>query len=376
MHRSVAAALRRTGTVVTTAARRVRVHGPSLLLAATAAGLAFLVAGALFGPQNAVFAPVAAVVATGLSAGQRVRRATEISVGVVLGVLAADVLTRWLGTGPWQLAVAVLLAMAAAVTVRPSGLLANQAAVAAVVVVALVPYLDTGPWIRFGDALVGGVVAVVLNAVAAPDPHRAARAVTGAAVGRLAAVVGRVGAALTTGSLAEAEAALEDAGALDGVRGEIVDALAATRERVTWRPSERRGRRAALEPAEGVAARVAVMVSTTRGLCRAAANLVRHAELEPEPRAGLAHATEELVGALDELRRWVEGAGRAEVARRLALDAATTASTQLPGHQARTVFVGQLRSAAVDVLRATGIPQAEAVAALEAAAGRADDLGR
>src|SRR5690606_2822647 len=104
---------------VSAAWRRLRHHGASLLLAAASAGTAFLVAGVVVGPQNAVFAPVAAVVATGLAAGQRLRRASEISAGVVFGILAADLLTRWLGLGPWQLALAVLLAMGTAVAVRP-----------------------------------------------------------------------------------------------------------------------------------------------------------------------------------------------------------------------------------------------------------------
>src|SRR5690606_14081503 len=108
------------------------------------------------------------------SAGQRLVRAVEISGGVVLGLVMADLLTRLIGAGPWQLALAVLLGMSAAVALRASSLMANQAAVAAVFVMVLVPLQDTPPLVRLGDAVIGGLVAVALNAVLAPDPHRVA----------------------------------------------------------------------------------------------------------------------------------------------------------------------------------------------------------
>lgn len=361
---------------------RVRAYAPSLLLAASAAGVAFLLASALFGTKNAVFAPIAAVVATGLAAGQRMRRAVEISAGVVVGLAAADLLSRWLGVGPLQLTLAVLVAMTIAVAARPSGLMANQAAVAAVVVMALAPYLDAGPWVRLGDALVGGVVAVALNAVAAPDPYRLARSVTATALGRLGDVLRKAARAVETGSLAGAEEALEDMNALDDARTDIAEALAATRERLAWRQVERRERRFAVRTVTSVASRVVIMLSTGRALCRAAANLVRHSDPRTEMRAdgstvasGHVEALDELVRAVEELQRWVTGSADAEDVRTWALRAATTASAQLPGSHASAVLVGQVRSAAVDLLRATGATQPQAVSAVEEAAGRADRLG-
>lgn len=359
-------------------ARRVRAHAPSLLLAASAAGLAFLVAGLLFGTQNAVFAPIAAVVSTGLAAGQRVRRATEISGGVVVGLAAADLLSRWLGVGPLQLTLAVLVAMTIAVAARPSGLMANQAAVAAVVVMALAPYLEVSAWVRLGDAIVGGIVAVVLNAVASPDPYRLSRAVTASVLGRLADALRKAARAVETGSLAKAEEALEDMNALDDARSEIREALAATRERLAWRQVERRERHFAVRTVTAVASRVVIMLSTGRALCRAAANLVRHRDAddgEPAVSAGHVQALQEVVRAVEELQRWVTGNADAEDVRTWALRAATTASGLLPGSHASAVLVGQVRSAAVDLLRATGATQAEAVAAVEDAAGQADRLG-
>src|SRR5690606_24252435 len=128
--------------------RRVRRNLPHVLLAAAAAGLAYLLASLLFESGDAVFAPIAAVVSVGLSAGQRLVRAVEITGGVVLGLVLADTLTRMIGAGPWQLAIAVLAGMSAAVVLRASSLMANQAAVTAVFVMVLVPLQDTPPLVR------------------------------------------------------------------------------------------------------------------------------------------------------------------------------------------------------------------------------------
>lgn len=360
------------------AVRRVRSHGFSLLLAATAAGIAFFLASLIVGPQNAVFAPVAAVVATGLSAGQRIRRATEISVGVVLGIMAADLLSQTLGVGPLQLAAAILLAMAAAVAVRPSGLMANQAAVAAVVVVALVPYLDAGPWVRAVDALIGGVVAVVLNALIPSDPYRSARAVTKQVLAEYVRVLGRLRTSIQKGSLPEAESALGDMEALDNAGTEISEALAATRERVILSRTARNQWQESLQTIEAVSGRLVILVATGRGLCRAGANLVRHTDGTVESgnedvRQGFASALEELIEALENLQGWLDDTGELAPVRELALQAARTAAEQRPRTQASAMLVGQIRSATVDILRITGLEQAAAVAELEKSAGRADE---
>ena len=67
----------------------------------------------------------------------------------------------------------------------------------------------------------------------------------------------------------------------------------------------------------------------------------------------------------------------AEDARRHALDAARHATEVLEDRHelAISVLVGQVRSAAVDLLRSTGMDQASALEALEDAAGRASEIG-
>lgn len=357
---------------------RLRGHAPTLLLASVAAGLAFLIAEAVFGPAQAVFAPIAAVVATGLSAGQRRRRALEISIGVVLGIAAADLLSRWVGIGPWQLGAAVLLATTAAVAFRASGLLSNQAAVAAVVVMTLVPLLDTGPWVRLGDALIGGAVAVVLSTVFSPATFRTVSAVADRTLSGYADILAALRSDLADGSLAGAEQRLEQMESLATAQQELEDASAAARERLILGGATTRERhRHTLETSALLGRRVVLLLTSGRALCRAGANLVRHGRpVEP----ALLEAVDGLVETVTALRGWIAGgAGTGgkyddDEVRALALAAAATASELYDGARPPTVIVavGQLRSAVVDVLRITGLSQAEAVSMLEDAAGRAD----
>ena len=59
--------------------------------AALAAGAAWFIAAELLGHPNPFFAPIAAVVSLGTSYGQRLRRVAEVTLGVAIGVLIADI---------------------------------------------------------------------------------------------------------------------------------------------------------------------------------------------------------------------------------------------------------------------------------------------
>ena len=62
---------------------------------AIAAGVAWFIAADLLGHQTPFFAPIAAVVSLGTSYGQRLRRVAEVTLGVAVGVLLADLLVVW-----------------------------------------------------------------------------------------------------------------------------------------------------------------------------------------------------------------------------------------------------------------------------------------
>lgn len=357
------------------AANRVRQRSNTLTLGALSAGVSYALATTLFGSEDAVFAPIAAVVSTGLSAGHRLRRAMEICFGVLLGLVAADLLGHWLGLGAWQLAVAVLLARMIAVALSASVLLSNQAAVAAVVVMTISPLLDTNPWVRLGDGLVGGVTAVAMTAIFAPDPFRGVSIVIQRVLGTFTGQVERLRLALVHDSLPEAEGVLVSLQSMTSARQDLRDAMAAARERIRLgRSSTREAQRERLRIAELLSQRIELLVSSGIGLSRSGAALVRHPGQVPE---SVIEALKDLVEALQRLSAWARSEASEEDVRKDAIAAAVTASkaAEAGASTAVSLMVGQIRATVVDVLRIMDLEQGEAVAALEAAAGRTDQLG-
>lgn len=359
------AALRRAGA-------RVRRHLPSLLLAATSAALAYMIATSLFGRRDAFFAPVAAVVCSGITAGQRLRRAGEIAVGVAVGLSAADLLVRLVGTGAVQLGFAVLVAMALSVAVGARTLMANQAAVAAVLVVALTPMGQAGPFVRLLDALIGGSIAVLLNAGLGRDPLRAARRTASELLTGLEEALAGAATALETHDDDTAYRALESAQRVVNRLGDLDDALATAQEAVRLARLRRDVWRR-LRPLLLVRARLDLLTSTVQGLCRGAASAARQAH-DVDPR--FVAAVRDLATAMAQLRSWALGDTPPQAARSSALRAAERTSEALRETDRLTanVLAGHVRSAAVDVLRTTGLDHRTALSALEKAAGPPDQM--
>src|SRR3954454_15845162 len=97
--------------------RRLRAQGWPILETAGAALVAWYLAKLLLSERETGFAPIAAVICLGATMGQQRERALELTGGVVLGVLIADLLVRVLGSGPPQVGLMMVLAMSAAVLV-------------------------------------------------------------------------------------------------------------------------------------------------------------------------------------------------------------------------------------------------------------------
>lgn len=135
---------------------------------ALAAGLSWLVALHVVGHGTPFFAPIAAVVCLGLTSGRRLRRVLELIVGVSLGIGIGDGLLSVIGTGPWQLALVVALAMSIAVLLDGGPVITTQAAVSAILVATLYLPGDMTGVSRMVDALIGGVTALVMVVALSP----------------------------------------------------------------------------------------------------------------------------------------------------------------------------------------------------------------
>jgi hypothetical protein len=104
-----------------------------------------------------------------------------------------------------------------------------------------------------------------------------------------------------------------------------------------------------------------------RGVARAALNLVERAIIPPRP---LLEAIYDLARAMEVLGRYLEASERLEDARRFAIEAAGAATALLEERNdlATSEFISMIRSAAVDILRGTGMDRPEALGAVEEAA--------
>ncbi len=358
---------------LTAAVRRLKENVWPILQASVAAGIAYLLAEFVLGNEQPFFAPIAAVVTLSLSLGERGRRAFEIALGVAIGLGIADLLVRIIGIGAVQIGVVVALAMAAAVLFGEGTLLVNQAAISAILVVLVQPPESGFSPDRFFNALVGGGVALAINHLFPMNPERLVEGAAKPIFEQLATALEDIAEALRKGDLELAEAVLDRTRQLDEeVRG-FDEVLAAGHETARLSPTRRRSLKH-LELYADASVRLELAVINTRVLARGAANAVRRKDSVPQP---LARAVLDLSRAVRALASYLEEYEEPVDARRFALKAARDATQTLNERHdlATSVLVGQVRSMAVDLIRSTGMNQAQALEALEDAAGRASEVG-
>jgi hypothetical protein len=110
-------------------------------------------------------------------------------------------------------------------------------------------------------------------------------------------------------------------------------------------------------------------VRNVRVLARAAAAAVREGEPAPE---ALSESVRDLARAVDALSAYIEEPEHPVETRRFALEAAVVATAVLSErNDLRTsMLVGQIRSTAVDLLRASGMDSTESLEALRDSANR------
>ena len=330
-----------------------------------AAGAAWLVAHDVVGHERPFFAPIAAVISLGVSLGGRLRRAVELVVGVSLGVLVGDLLISRIGSGWWQIALVVILAVGAAVFADGGPLLVNQAAASAVLVATLLPPGQAGGLSRCLDALVGGVVGVLVVAVLPSDPVAPVRRNARRLLDELAAVLAGVADALRDQDADAAHAALRRARRTQSSIDSLRAALRGGREVTAVSPLHRRRRRVLAQYAE-LAERADYAMRNGRVIARRA-----HAALldgEP-PVPDLPDVLAELATAVGRLAAELTREGDPVRARPPVLDVVRHAKVMSEESAAllgasEQVLVAQVRSIALDLLQATGMGRDEARGAM------------
>lgn len=333
------------------ALHRLRARSWPILQTAGAAVAAWYLATLLTSEQQPVFASVAAVISMGATYGQRSERAIELIGGVVLGIGIADLLVGAIGSGPIQLGLLVLLAMAAAVLVGGGALLVTEAAVSATLLVLLEPAGTGLPPSRLIEALVGGGVALAVSAIAFPlNPVLLVGRSAQAVFGGLGRTLQDVAAGLADGDLIRSDAALRAAREIDGHLRALDEALALGGETARFSPG-RRSSRGELDRYARAERHIDFAVRNTRVLARHAARYVRGGGSAPP---ALVEAIHDLGLAVWALAAELDHpTGEAEV-RTLSSRAASRATETFDESRELGLgeIVAQVRSTAIDLVRA------------------------
>ena len=335
--------------------RRVRRGLRSVLQTAVSAALAWYLAKLVWGHPAPLFAAIAAIIVSSTSLGQQRRLATELALGVAVGIFIADLLVRGIGTGGWQIAVLVVLAMSTALLVGGGPELVTEAGVSAILLATVqVPDGGISPD-RFLDALMGGAVSLLVNAILFPvNPIIAVARASQPVFLDLGSALDATARGLERGDIDEARAGLERARGLDDEIDRLYEAVAIGRDTARLAPAHRRAHGQLLLYGDAVH-QLDRAVRNTRVLARAAVDYVRDGKQAPEALVG---AVRELSEAVRELASQLEEPERTSAAHQTAWRAARRATALLEVQHAdlaTSMLVGQVRSTAVDLMRGAGM---------------------
>jgi uncharacterized membrane protein YgaE (UPF0421/DUF939 family) len=351
-------ALRRGRRSVGARWRRLSSRSWHIGQSAVAAALAWELARHLLGHPTPFFAPVVAIVSLGTSYGQRLRRVAEVTAGVAVGVGIGDLFVQRVGTGAWQIAAVVVIAMSAAVLLDAGTLIVTQAGVQSIVVTTLLPNPHAG-LSRWLDAVVGGAVAIVAATVVPQAPLRRPRQEAANVVAVLAGLLREAARSAQDGDVDRAVATLErardDETSLTDLRAAAAEGLDVVQSSPFRRHREEDVRRIAdlVVPLDRA-------LTNARVLVRRSVTLARNATpLPPE----YVELVEQLATAVDVIQTELRQ-GRTPIAARDPLVAVAEASTLVPRSRelSAEVILAQVRSIVVDLLQAVGVDGDAAVA--------------
>ena len=346
------------------ASRRIADAAWPLVQGTAAAVIAWVIARYALDHEEPFFAPVAAVIALNATVGERGLNAARLMQGVVVGIVVGELTLAALGGEPGSLALATFVAMAIAVALGGARITVAQAAVGAILTVAIGD-ADAGVQ-RFIDAIVGAGVALTFSQLQfSPEPLRLLRGAESAAL----ADMGK-GLELTADALERDDEELGEhaLSTLRDLRDRLVE-LGRTRQassRVSRRSAAWRSQRAPVVRETENAGYLDLLGSSCLMLTRAAlaAEAVDRRQLAG-PVRGLAQALTEL--ARDPGDRHT----RQATVERLIDVARETAASGPPTDPALAAVTG-VRWVAADALMFAGVDPQQAVDAVEQGTGQFD----
>lgn len=341
---------------------------------ALAAGIAYWIASSLLGHEQPAFASIAALISLAVTTGKEGRQVGELVLGVACGLIVADVLISYIGSGGLQIALVVSLATGLAIFFGGGALSTTEAGVSALLMVILASPDSGLSGERFVEALVGCGISLTIRAVFPNNPSKTVEKAAHPIFDEFVGVLEEIYEALYTGDLLQAEAALGKARLMDSRVGGFKEALDAGYGTVRLSPPRRR----ALGQL-GFYARAAdhldLAVRDSRGLARAAVATIRVGGASHEP---LAESIMELARAVQALDIYLQDPNHPLDTRSFALNAAGDATVVLHARNdlESNMLVGQIRSTSLDLLQASGMDYVTAMQELDKAALRSAENQR
>ena len=338
---------------------RVRDSGIAIVQIVVAATGAYAFAHVALGHPAPLLAATVTVSSLGLVRDARPRRVAETVVGMLVGILVAELLLLVAGTGWWQLGLALGVTLVVARFLSPQASFAIAAAIQSLIVM-VIPAL--APFQRLVDGMVGGIAALLVTALIPRNPLRAAlrdgRAVFAAIDGTSTALVQ----ALRRGDRLRAERGLEKARALQPVLDDWRSSVESGRAIARISPFLRRQRfelarqERVRDAAELASRNLRVIARRVVYLCDDGVNRPVSADVLAEIIRGAGFVAD----SLDDIS--FEPSARAAL---LAVAAHLDPAELLPGASlGEQNLIAAMRPLVVDLLTATGLPQAEARAAV------------
>jgi len=338
---------------------RVRRSLLGILQIVVAATGAYVFAEMVLGHPTPLLAATVTVSSLGLVRDARPIRVLETVIGMLVGILIAEVLLLVAGSGWWQLALAL------AITLIVARFLSAQAgfAIAAAIQSLIVMIIPGGsPFFRFVDGIVGGVAALLVTALV---PRSAVRTELREGHAVFAAVDSAAGAliqALRRGDRVRAERGLEKARELQPLFEEWRVALESGGAIARISPFLRR-QRFELQRHERIRRSMDLAIRNLRVIARRVVYLCDDGVARPVAAdlfADIMRAADVVAGSLDDIA--LEPIARESL---LAIAARLDPRTIIPdaalGDQG---LIAALRPLVVDLLTATGMPDAAARAAV------------
>lgn len=353
-------------------ARRVRKRWLAIIQALVASGMAFWVAQTFFGHEIPFFAPITVVIILGLSGGDRVKRAIELSLAVTIGVGLGDLLVVYLGSGAWQISVIVGISLILASFLSKSPLVSNQIAIGAILIATIMPPgSEGGGPDRMLDAFIGSVIGLLIIGLLPSSPVNSGRQEISKLLGIASSVLDDVASSLEKREPNALDAAMVAIHNTQGNINSMLDAAKVGRE-VSLLSPLMWGARRRVRSLERIVPAVEQAVRNSRVLARRGVVLLRDGDVVSVRLINIVDELSDISASLSDI---YDGKGELAEAteipglvRRLQVLAASADMSviQDDGVLSEYVVLAQARSITVDLLEVCGWSRESAMAALAA----------